>query len=633
MAVEIFGHIDVKKGAGVQQEVVKKLGYRVPYTYQSIDLLNGSMGATKIGIHEMSSPAWQLLSSDKYVVCTDMTLYNRNELINRLDHNPDPQQLCNSELLIRAFEKWGFRCVDYLSGDFAFALWNKEKQELFCARDKMGVRPFYFTENRGGIFFSSSLKMMEHLSDRANPLDEEFFLDTLVTMISDKSLTTMNGVFRLPPAHLLIYRQGNISVKRYWEPDSEQKIRYRNENDYTDHFRELLIKAVKNRCKEAGSIGSELSGGLDSTTTTCIAADYASEHNISFAAFSNTLPENHGTQIRDEREHIQKVLSWKHFRWEEVNWLKTDILSMLDYSMSIQGAFTQQRFHIFNQGIYEAAGNEGVYALLSGFGGDELVSARTGVAWNDLVAEGQWIQLCNASGKNSFLPVRIIRAIKHILHYYQKKNRPREITSGVFNPDMLTRRFENLALQPEFSEKNQLKERYFHKHERLTEITLARRQVQKISHPHVSQRMEYSNTAAIQYGIQYRYPLLDVPLIQTTLSYPAWVKNQPGTDRVLFRNSVKGLIPEEIRLRNDKTGMVIPHIYLRLLKDRDSLISFLNSCSSREPLNSIFDFRRFENWLDAILSRNKEDMNYLMPGAFYNYLMIILWFSKINTGV
>ena len=286
---------------------------------------------------------------------------------------------------------------------------------------------------------------------------------------------------------------------------------------------------------------------------------------------------------------------------------------------------------MFNKGIYEAAAQSGMEVLLSGFGGDEMVSVRTGNAWNDLLSERQWNHYFQALRHQTVLPKAVLRGLKTFLKYQLKKNKEPGITSGIFTPQMLTRRFGNLPLQPQFVTENHLKERYFSKHDRKVELFLAYRQLRRISHQHVPQRLEYSHAAAAYYGIQYRYPLLDIRLLQTFISYPSWMKNRPGTDRYLFRQALKGVIPETIRLRADKTGAVIPHTYLRLKKDRELILNFIQSCSTDSYLNQIFDFSRFENWLDALLERNPDDINYLMPGAFYNYLMILSWFTRQKT--
>ncbi|NJK87350.1 MAG: hypothetical protein HC906_16560 [Bacteroidales bacterium] len=189
---------------------------------------------------------------------------------------------------------------------------------------------------------------------------------------------------------------------------------------------------------------------------------------------------------------------------------------------------------------------------------------------------------------------------------------------------MLQKRFVHLPLKEVFIEKHDLWNRYSQKHFREKLLYLAERQCQKVDHPHVPQRLEYSYAAAAQYGIQYRYPLLDPDLVQTCISYPSWLKHQPHEDRYLFRQAIQNIVPEEIRTRADKSGTVIPHIHIRLINDKNRILNFIESCSDDEVFSEIFDFGRFPEWLNALTERNKEDLNYLMPGAFYNHIMMLL---------
>jgi asparagine synthase (glutamine-hydrolysing) len=628
MITGIFGSIHLQDKNRIPDYLKSEAKYGIPHTVHFEDIDHGQLGIILIRKYNNKLVNLPLQKHKDLVVCADITLYNRKELRSRLniDDNSD-----DTELLIHSFRKWGLRCVEYLVGDFAFAIWNEQKQELFCARDQTGIRPFYYSKTEEGFVFGSEMNMPKSVYKNELTLNRDYFLDTLVAGISDKPFTAFKEIFRLPPAHYLIYRKGNIQIEKYWQLDPEQKIRYQNDDEYFAHFYEILQNVINDRCEGTSNIGSELSGGLDSTAVTCIASEYADNHKTPFTAYSNTLPINHNTVMKDEREHMLKVLEWRKMNWCEVNELKDSIPELIDHTLNLQGCFTQQRFHMFNKGIYEAAAKSGVEVLFSGFGGDEMVSARTGNAWNDLIREKQRNYFNQALKYHTFLPKAVLKGLKILLIYQLKKNREPGVTSGIFTPLMLTRRLKTLPLDPQFAIDNELKERYFQKHEKKAWLFLANRQLQRINHQHIPQRLVYSCAAADFYGIQYRYPLLDIRLLQTCLSFPAWIKNRPGTDRYLFRQSIKGVVPEEIRLRADKTGAVIPHMYLRLKKDRELILDFLNKCASEGNLNHIFDFSRFEGWLDALLERNPDEMNYLMPGAFYNYLMILWWFNRQNT--
>ncbi|NJK87349.1 MAG: hypothetical protein HC906_16555 [Bacteroidales bacterium] len=112
-------------------------------------------------------------------------------------------------------------------------------------------------------------------------------------------------------------------------------------------------------------------------------------------SFSNTLPENHQSELTDELEHVLKVVEHCKVNWKRIDTTHEDLLAILKNSIQIQGSYTQQRFHIFNVEIYKAGGSCGIDVLLSGFGGDETVSARTGFSYPDLIAEKKWNELVN----------------------------------------------------------------------------------------------------------------------------------------------------------------------------------------------------------------------------------------------
>ncbi|NJK87348.1 MAG: hypothetical protein HC906_16550 [Bacteroidales bacterium] len=151
---------------------------------------------------------------------------------------------------------------------------HKEK-ELFCARDHFGVRPFYYSFDKGSFYFGSELRFIKAIRfDNKTCLNTEFWLDTLVTSISEKQSTAFDGVFRLPPASSLFYSNGKIEIEKYWELNFHEKIRFKSTGQYISLFRKKLIEAVELRCKNSGIIGSELSGGLDSSTVTCIANNF-----------------------------------------------------------------------------------------------------------------------------------------------------------------------------------------------------------------------------------------------------------------------------------------------------------------------------------------------------------------------
>jgi hypothetical protein len=154
------------------------------------------------------------------------------------------------------------------------------------------------------------------------------------------------------------------------------------------------------------------------------------------------------------------------------------------------------------------------------------------------------------------------------------------------------------------------------------------RQLYRVSMDHLPQRLEYCYTAAAQYGIEYRYPLLDVNLVLACLAFPARLKHHKGTNRYLFRESIAGFVPEMIRQRNDKLGTTIPQSYYSLVREKDSILSLVNDGKGKGKIAEIFDLSRFPGWYDKMVIREQADLNALNPGAFYTYLMMIMYYSK-----
>jgi len=187
-----------------------------------------------------------------------------------LDGVPD------AELILRAYQVWGQNCMDHLIGDFVFAIWDANRRRLFCARDQMGVKPFFYAHLGPLLVFSNTLDCIRQhpaISSRLNDLSIADFL--LFDLIQDPAATAFAEIRRLPPAHLLLCDQGSLSVRRYWTPSVTTPIHYRRPAEYVEHFCDLLDTAVADRLRtESACIF--MSGGLDSPTVAASAQRVAS---------------------------------------------------------------------------------------------------------------------------------------------------------------------------------------------------------------------------------------------------------------------------------------------------------------------------------------------------------------------
>jgi asparagine synthase (glutamine-hydrolysing) len=561
-------------------------------------------------------------------IVADASLYNHRELNHRLGNNLSSEESGNAELILLAYEKWGEQCLAFLYGDFVFVIFNTKSGEIFCGRDPMGVRPLFYTLQENSFIFSSELRLIPYALEKTPDMDKEYVLDSLVGVKSPKDKSPFEDIFRLPPAHFLTCKNREIQITRYWMPDTQATIDLAGEEEYIAMFRELLINAVNMRCKGVASLGSELSGGLDSSAVTGIAADLATAENMPFTTFSNVFPEDTGIDFKDERELILDMIAFKKLNGKSIDRLGTGIVELLQFTLDTQGTFIQQNFNMFNFGLYKTAGEKGISTLLSGFGGDELVSARVSVPWNEMITKRQWRVIRDELFYRGITPGSILKTGLVATRYLQSRFYKPKYRTGVFTPELLDKRLDNLPLKPAYVEEHQLKRRFQEKYRTPWQEHLSSRQLYRISMEHLPQRMEYCYAAAAQFGLEYRYPLLDVNLMLACLAFPPWLKQHKGINRYLFRQVIAGFVPESIRQRDNKSGSTIPHTYFSLINEKDQILGLVRDSEGLPFFEEIFDFSRFPSWYEKLVKRDDKDLNYMNPGAFYTYLMMMKYFGS-----
>ncbi len=214
----------------------------------------------------------------------DVRLDNRTTLIQRLQtcfkgiaiSTPDVY------LVLYAYKQWGEECLQFISGDFSFAIWNEAESCLFCARDHFGLIPFYYSLQGHQLFFTNffqAIKALPHLMDN---LDDDVLKDYLTIGVNTSiDQTIYKQIKKLPPAHQLIYRHGQVIISRYWEIPKEIKpIRYKSNTAYAAHFYRLFEQSVRDRLRNR-KVACSLSGGMDSS------AIAATAKNVLTAAHGN----------------------------------------------------------------------------------------------------------------------------------------------------------------------------------------------------------------------------------------------------------------------------------------------------------------------------------------------------------
>lgn len=251
------------------------------------------LGSARLSIIDLSGGQQPLTNEDGSLwIVFNGEIFNYVELrsdLEALGHRFTTQT--DTEVALHAFEEFGPDCLRRFNGQFAIAIWDGVKRELFLARDRLGVRPLFYTQTAGALVFGSEIKALlasGHVRAELDPVA----LNQIFTYWSPLSpRTAFRNILEVPPGHWLRLRDGQVTVHRYWWlgfPDHDSRARGGSVADYLDEFRSLLIDATRIRLRADVPVGAYLSGGLDSSTTAAMARQHTSNRLESFSiAFSD----------------------------------------------------------------------------------------------------------------------------------------------------------------------------------------------------------------------------------------------------------------------------------------------------------------------------------------------------------
>lgn len=250
-----------------------------------------NLGNARLSIIDLSGGQQPISNEDG----TLWIVFN-GEIFNYQELRPDLEQRghrfktnCDTEVILHLYEEYGADCLNFLNGQFAIAIWDTRNQRLFMARDRLGVRPLFYTVRNGQLIFGSEIKTLlanPAVSAEINPAS----LSQVFTFWSPQIPNTIfKDIFTLPPGYYLIAQQGKLTIEPYWEPDfTTDTYSTRSAQDYLEEFEQLLIDATLVRLRADVPVGAYLSGGLDSSTTTAIIRQYTQNPLDTFSiAFSD----------------------------------------------------------------------------------------------------------------------------------------------------------------------------------------------------------------------------------------------------------------------------------------------------------------------------------------------------------
>ncbi|MER9029189.1 lasso peptide isopeptide bond-forming cyclase [Mesorhizobium sp. M0674] len=513
------------------------------------------LGHAWLNTTDEAGPGPLTMAGGKLAITADCRLDNRDELLARLGIRDS--SVADAVLLIRAYLRWGEACPEHLQGDFAFAIWDGERRQLFCVRDHFGVKPFYYHSSDRRFVFASEIGPILDAGGVDMRISEHQISGFLAGLPDNPQSTAYADIFRLPARHSLTVTGKQVVLRRYWQIEpSPRQMR----SDTVEEFRHLFSQSVRNRMRGTPAVGAMLSGGLDSSSIACVAGlQNAAQRKPRLPTFSLVFEK--GSPM-DERPFIEAVLGQE----------KVDgtLISVGNYApfAEFERILEEQEETFLAPGlsltrdIYRTAGAKGMKVLLDGHGGDEVVSQGHGHL-HELAFAGKWMELWRElrSASNTygdgmlglyyqFLTLygpawriaRIKRFANRVLGKLRRHPTGRPATSwrGLINPDLamrtdLVERFRRAGYMPPAVSASE---------------TLTHRWL--LSNGMVPHAFEVLDKAAANFGVEPRYPFWDKPLVEFCLALPGAEKLNQGFGRSVLRRAMEGILPPAVQWRRDK---------------------------------------------------------------------------------
>lgn len=424
-------------------------------------------------------------------------------------------------------------------GDFSFLIHDHNKNEFFGARDHFGVIPFYYTFQNGALIYSTKLREIIDHPKVTPQLNEDWIIRHLNNWEEEAHETSYSNIFRLPPGHYLEVKDGKLSSQAYWTLTKPEEIQISRE-EACKLFRKELSRAVKVRLPEKNEVlATELSAGLDSSSITASALELgANVHAFTHAAESGD----------DERILIKDFLELHpELKHQLITKTGSNLIEQVIWSTRRLGQVPRAQIAEYSQELLAAASKTSAKVIFSGFGGDECVSHRsTGAAYKEAISHQQWRYLMREA--KHARPLAWPYTLAHMLYKYLFQSKPYHFDNSI-DQNFLKKEFR----LPTFPGLDLPRHKTFDYSKNLL-----------CDRVHTAQRFEESFQIASEFGLEYRYPLMDLQLINLFNSFPLECKFYLNQNRYLFRNeTMSDLMPTSIRYNYDKSlgGSVIPGVY------------------------------------------------------------------------
>jgi len=491
------------------------------------------------------------------VITADARIDNREELLAKLEvKGADTNRTGDSQLILQAYLKWGRRCVDHLVGEFAFAIWNSNDRTLFCARDHLGVKPFYFYKNDKALVFSSAVEGILALDWVPAQVNDARIADYLVPRLEriDKTSTFYQSIYRHPPAHIMTLERSRLATCQYWKMDEFSETRLKDDGEYAEAFHEMMARVILPRLRNVSGVGVSLSGGIDSGAIVGVGRQLMQvNHNDVLHTFSGVSRDDPNC---GETQRLANIIAQGGVRATTV--CHEQLSEMLDDLMRVPRATTDlfDNEMTLYPAMCIAARSKGVNIMLDGvddvimdnvaqYTAYQLRAGRWGDAWREISAISALSdgEISRASLLKDDLRT-LVRSpmLVSIKRRMQKQPRIEDlIRSSIVNKELaravdLPGRLD--ALRQNWPVRM------------LSSLRAAN--AAEINHPFLTVALERYDRIAARYAVEPRHPYMDKRFVEFCLALPWQQKDWRGWPKITLRRCMQGTLPEPSLWQQDR---------------------------------------------------------------------------------
>ena len=518
--------------------MLEKMKHRGPDDKGTFREDNIELGHVRLSIIDLTSAGHQPMYSadERFVLTYNGEIYNYIELKDELKSDYHFTTETDSEVLLAAYITWGKDCLHRFNGMFAFTIYDRQEKTLFGARDRFGIKPFYYYKDEKQFVFASEIQpVLLALPNKPEPDDQSIFNYLVFNGIDQTERTFFKDVKKLNHGEHIVIENGQLTITRWYDLRKNLKEPFQNASE----FKDLLSSACGLRLRSDVPIGVCLSGGLDSSSiVSLLTGDHQKKDLATFSAVYEKGLKADESPFIDE---LKASLNNMHFITPSADTLLDD----LDLFVEAHGEPLPATSPYAQFKVMQLAKGKSV-VLLDGQGADEHLAGYSyffGFYFKELFGKFQWLRLF----KEVFYYLKIHRslfAMKTFLYFFLPnalKTKLRIIQKGYLLPEFLKRFTGYNVFSNEIYSSGKLQDALINHFE------------YKLEH-----LLKWEDRNSMWFSLESRVPFLDHRLVEKSLSLPSDKIIKDGMTKHILREAMKGLLPEKIRMRQDKMGFATP---------------------------------------------------------------------------